>query len=172
MKVKVGQTIPAFLVRTIQGESQTIPDPSKKFTHIQFRRFSGCPICNFHLHTFSKSREDLDRASIREVVIFHSSVSEMLKYQNDIPFATVADPQKKLYKQFGVESSWRTLLHPKAIWASIKGILLGNFGVKMENGPLGLPADILIDESGRVVAVKYGEHAYDQWEVAEVLAMT
>jgi hypothetical protein len=37
------------------------------------------------------------------------------------------------------------------------------------NGVLGLPADFLIATSGRFLAVKYGEHAYDQWSVDEVL---
>jgi hypothetical protein len=49
-------------------------------------------------------------------------------------------------------------------------MFLGKMGVKIENGPLGLPADILIDRTGAVVAVKYGTHAYDQWEVLELLS--
>jgi peroxiredoxin len=171
MKVKVGEKIQPFTLVTIKGEALTVPDPARKFTHLQFRRFAGCPICNFHLHTFSKSAGTLDAAEIREIILFHSSVAEMKKYQNDIPFATVADPQKKLYKRFGVETSWRASLHPKALWAAVKGMLLGKMGVKMENGPLGLPADILLDQSGTVVAVKYGTHAYDHWEIPDLLAI-
>jgi hypothetical protein len=37
------------------------------------------------------------------------------------------------------------------------------------NGNLGLPADLLIAADGRVAAVKYGVHAYDQWSVDELL---
>jgi hypothetical protein len=37
------------------------------------------------------------------------------------------------------------------------------------NGNLGLPADLLIMGDGRVVAVKYGIHAYDQWSVDELV---
>lgn len=36
---------------------------------------------------------------------------------------------------------------------------------------LGLPADLLIAADGRVVAAKYGSHAYDQWSVDELLAL-
>ena len=50
-------------------------------------------------------------------------------------------------------------------------MFLGKMGVKMENGPLGLPADFLIAKDGTVVAAKYGTHAYDQWEVPELLAL-
>jgi peroxiredoxin len=169
MKVKVGEKITPFTVETITGNSQTVPDPSQKYTHLQFRRFSGCPICNFHLHTFSKSVGDLEAAGIKEVIMFHSSVEEMLKYQDNLPFATVADPKKKFYKQFGVETSWLASLHPKALWAGINGILIGKMGLKMENGAFGLPADILLDHMGKVIDVKYGTHADDQWEVSELL---
>jgi hypothetical protein len=38
------------------------------------------------------------------------------------------------------------------------------------NGNLGLPADMLITADGCVAAIKYGDHAYDQWSVDELLA--
>lgn len=171
MKVKVGQTIPSFTVQTLQGAQLSVPDAPQKFTHLQFRRFAGCPICNIHLHTFFKSFDQIEAAGIREVIFFHSSAKELTKYQKDIAFAAVADPKKTFYAQFGVGQSIWASLHPRALWAAIKGLLLGKFGLKMENGSLGLPADILIDQKGTVVAVKYGTHAYDQWEVPELLAI-
>jgi hypothetical protein len=36
-------------------------------------------------------------------------------------------------------------------------------------GQLGVPADFLIASDGRVIAAKYGQHAYDQWTVDELL---
>jgi hypothetical protein len=94
---------------------------------------------------------------------------EMRKYQDNLPFATVADPTMKLYRQFGVEKSWLASMHLKALWSAFKGILLGKMGLKAENGIFGLPADILLDQMGVVIAVKYGSHADDQWEVSELL---
>jgi hypothetical protein len=41
---------------------------------------------------------------------------------------------------------------------------------KQDGGHLGLPADFLVEPGGRVLAAKYGEHAYDQWSVDELLA--
>lgn len=38
-------------------------------------------------------------------------------------------------------------------------------------GRLGLPADFLIGPDGRILAAKYGEHAYDQWPVDELLRL-
>jgi hypothetical protein len=41
--------------------------------------------------------------------------------------------------------------------------------VKPTGGRFGLPADFLIAPDGRVAALKYGRHAYDQWTVDELL---
>ena len=35
----------------------------------------------------------------------------------------------------------------------------------------GLPADFLIDTNGQIQAIKYGMHAYDQWNFDELLAI-
>jgi hypothetical protein len=40
-----------------------------------------------------------------------------------------------------------------------------------ENGSFGLPGDFLIASDGRVIASKYGAHAFDQWSVDEVLEL-
>jgi hypothetical protein len=37
---------------------------------------------------------------------------------------------------------------------------------------LGLPADFLIASDGTVIAAKYGQYAYDQWSVDDLLART
>jgi hypothetical protein len=34
-----------------------------------------------------------------------------------------------------------------------------------------MPADFLIARDGRVIASKYGNHAYDQWSVDELLEL-
>jgi len=44
-------------------------------------------------------------------------------------------------------------------------------GLRAEGGRLGLPADFLIAAEGRLLACKYGEHAYDQWSVEDLLAL-
>ena len=40
--------------------------------------------------------------------------------------------------------------------------------VKPTGGRFGLPADFLIAPDGRIAAVKYGKHTYDQWTVDEL----
>jgi hypothetical protein len=48
----------------------------------------------------------------------------------------------------------------------------GHFALRLGGGgPFGLPADFLIEPSGRISAVKYGTDAYDQWSVDELLGL-
>jgi len=159
------------MLQTLSGDSLALPGGGPELIHLQFRRFAGCPICNTHLRGFMKRADDITSAGIREVVFFHSSAEELHKHQTDLPFPVIPDPAKTHYRAFGVESSLTAMLHPKALWAALQSVVRGKLGVNMENGPLGLPADFLLSSTGKVLAVKYGAHAYDQWEVDELLAL-
>src|SRR5216684_1886409 len=46
--------------------------------------------------------EEIVAASIREVVVFHSTAEGLLPHAGDLPFAVIADPDKRLYIEFGV----------------------------------------------------------------------
>lgn len=172
MKLTVGAVFPATSMNSIHGKPIQIPDASARFVHLQFRRFAGCPVCNFHLHSLSKRFTDIEAAGVREVAVFHSSREEMLKYQAQLPFDCVADPSKTLYRQFGVEASLLAPLHPAVLWAGFRGVLTtGKFYKKAENGIFGLPADFLIGQNGVVIAAHYGTHAYDNWNADDLLRL-
>lgn len=103
-RVTVGEQFPTLLLRGLNDEPVQIPDPTGALTHLQFRRFAGCPVCNLHLRSISGRIEEINTAGIREVVVFHSTAAELRKYQDDMPFAVVGDPDKDLYRRFGVEA--------------------------------------------------------------------
>ena len=179
-RITVGEQFPDLRLTAITGDGVVVPDPDRALTHLQFRRFAGCPICNLHLASISARLDDITAAGIREVVVFHSTPAELSKYQDGMPFAVIGDPDKALYRRFGVEASAKAVLKPGA-WRALPGGYghavrtavtkrRGLLPVHPTNGNLGLPADLLIGADGRVVAVKYGQHAYDQWSVDELLA--
>jgi peroxiredoxin len=158
-------------LRTIQGKAVRLPDADAPWTHLQFRRYAGCPICNLHVRSLARSAGELKARGIREVIVFHSSAEAMLPYQGDLPFDVIADPGKDLYKRFGVETSWRAFVNFGSLVAAIKGMSVAKPTTLAENGRLGLPADVLIGRDGRVAAAKYGTTADDQWSVAELLSL-
>ena len=168
---KAGEFVEPRTVESIRGPTVPIP-PAAHFMHLQFRRFAGCPICNLHLRSFIRRHDELLAHQIQEVAVFHSPKSAMLEHQASAPFPFVADPEKKLYKAFGVESSLLSLLDPRAWPAAIKGLLRAGPGLPSRGESVrGLPADFLIDSSGKIVALKYGAHASDQWGFDEVLEL-
>jgi AhpC/TSA family len=150
-----------------------IPEP-ERLVHLQFRRYAGCPICNMHLRSITQHHDEILAAGIREVVVFHSSAETMLGFQGELPFAAIPDPNKELYAEFGVGSSLKAVLNPRAPLAgfrarSVVHSVRGAMGIGEKH--LGLPADFLIGPDGLVLAAKYGKHASDQWSVDELLEL-
>ena len=179
-RIADGDTFGARELTTIRGDTVRIPDP-EHLVHLQFRRFAGCPVCNLHLRSMVTRNGEIVDAGIREVVLFHSSADDLRRYEDDLPFSVVADPERKLYREFGVESSARSLLHP-GVWGPARrglGKAVARSARRRQpvppltpqGGPLGLPADVLIAGDGLVLASKYGVHAYDQWSVDKLLEL-
>ncbi|MFD3581918.1 peroxiredoxin-like family protein [Streptomyces sp. NPDC058683] len=175
-----GSTVPRRGLTTVSGDPVTVPDPARPI-HLQFRRFAGCPVCNLHLRSVVRRHHEIEAAGIREVVVFHSPAEELRPHTADLPFAVVADPDKRLYREFGVEQSPRALLDPRAWGPIVRAVVSGTWHVlrgrehlpanSPHGGRLGLPADFLIAPDGQVLATKHGEHAYDQWSVDELLEL-
>lgn len=179
-KLISGDVVGPRQFETISGAQVSLPDPSR-LVHLQFRRFAGCPVCNLHLHSMMRRQSEIDAAGIREIVFFHSSAEDLREHAATFPFAVVADPDKKVYAAFGVESAARALLDPRGWGAiasglarSIPAVVAGREAAPSLNphgGRYGLPADFLIAPDGRVIASKYGEYVDDKWSVDELLAL-
>ena len=83
-QVQVNDPIRPRELTTIQGEQITIPVPEFR-THLQFRRFAGCPGCNLHLRSIAKRHDEILGAGLREVVVFYSSAQAMKPHQLESP---------------------------------------------------------------------------------------
>jgi len=179
-KFATGDRVAPHALLDAFGRLVAVPDGSR-VTHLQFRRFAGCPICNLHLRSFVRRIGEIEAAGVNEVAVFHSTPEEMRRYEADLPFAVIGDPERKLYREFGVEAGPQALANVRAVLAILRttgmvtgtllrtGKLAANFSP--HGGRLGLPADFMIAPDGRVMAAKYGAHADDQWSVDDVLAL-
>ena len=172
-RLQAGDTFIPRELTALAGGTVRIPDP-RKLVHLQMRRYAGCPICSLHLRSFVRRKDDLDRAGVREVAVFHSSAEALRKVHAELPFDVVPDPRRQLYAALGVTTSPLALLHPRGLRAALRAAfsrasVAPSAGVA--DGPFGLPADFLVAPSGRTVAVKYGVHADDQWSIDDLVAI-
>jgi len=175
----VGEQAPVTSFMSIANGAIRAQDDDRPL-HLQFRRFAGCPICHLHLHSFLRRASELD-PYVREVVFFHSSVEELRPHLAHLPPVTIADPDKRIYRAFGVEAGRRALLHPKAILAALLSSAVASYRIVQgrqalparlpQGGRFGLPADFLVSRAGRILACHYGLHADDQWSVDDVLEL-
>ena len=179
-RLAAGQPIGPLTLETIDGRRIDLTRPGG-LTHVQFRRFAGCPLCDLHLRSFARRLSELEAAGISEIVLFHSAAEPLRRHAGDLPFAIVADPDRRHFRRFGVETGARALLDPRvwgpilvALGRSLARVIAGRAPMPPHNpreGRLGLPADFLIDAEGRILACRYGSHAYDQWSVDALLAL-
>src|SRR5205809_6995761 len=98
-KARVGDAFQTLELTATSGQLVTIPDPAGDFVHLQFRRFAGCPICNLHLRSVVRRYGEIRAACIREVVVFHSTVAELAKHENELPCPLIAHPEWQLYQR-------------------------------------------------------------------------
>lgn len=170
-KRQSGELITNRVWQDVQGNQIIIPTPTG-LTHLQFRRYSGCAVCNLHLQSFISRQQELRTAGINEIVIFNSARERILDDMAESPLPIIADPRKYLYSEFGVETSPLAVFNPRVWLPAIKGAL--KFGVQLprdQETMNGLPADFLIDIQGKIIAAHYGTHAYDQWSIEELLKL-
>lgn len=178
--IRPGSVVDRHHLTTVTGSEVAVPD-AERLIHLQFRRFAGCPVCNLHLRSIVRRHAEIQAAGVREVVLFHSPADELREHTEDLPFAVVADPDKRLYREFGVEAAPRSMLSPRAWLPILRAVLRSSWAILRgrerppaavpHGGRFGLPADFLIAPDGRVIAAKYGEHVYDQWSVDELLSL-
>ena len=172
-KIQIGDVVRPRKLLTTDATPLALPD-ARRLIHLQFRRFAGCPFCSVHMAQLQRRHADIAAAGIREVVVFRATAAALQKHHAALPFALIADPEDALYAEFGVGCGLRAVLNPRVLLMALPAIIrqlprLPGLPARGK-GVLGLPADFLIAADGRVLALKYGRHADDQWSVDELLA--
>jgi peroxiredoxin len=140
-RLRAGDTFVARDLPALAGGTVRIPD-SRKLVHLQMRRYAGCPICSLHLRSFVRRKDDLDRAGVHEVAVFHSSAEELRRVHAELPFDVVPDPGRQLYAALGVKTSPLALFHPRGLLAAVRAAFSrasADPRAGVGDGPFGLP---------------------------------
>ena len=157
MRLHVGDKIPAFQVTDTEGQPHSADRYKGELLLLSFFRYAACPLCNLRVHELARLAPVLKQKGLHILAFFESEparVKEIVGKQKP-PFPLIGDPQRVVYKKYGVESSWKgfTLggFSPRILRALAYGFLPG----KMENDIALLPADFLVGPDGRILAAYY-----------------
>tara|TARA_R110002033_G_scaffold37974_1_gene77165 strand:+ start:15720 stop:16301 length:582 start_codon:yes stop_codon:yes gene_type:complete len=173
-KLKEGDNAPYFTVNDIYGNKVVIPSKSK--TLLAFMRYAGCPICNFRMHQLIENHNNLVSNGFQLIVIYQSSDPTLREYLKDenLSITVVGDPNRKLYKKYGVEPSfWKTLgsAFKKNTYKHKKegGKLFGSSRPKRDGNITGIPADFIISENGSIIKAYYGKTISDHLPLKDII---
>jgi thioredoxin-dependent peroxiredoxin len=99
------------------------------------------------------------------VAVFGSPKQEVIKASeiHKTTFHMVADKEKKMYKEYGVKSSFWGMMRGMTLRlpSVIKALALGYIPKNPNGQMMSMPADFLIDPSGKVILAYYGRDEGD-----------
>jgi peroxiredoxin len=175
MRLKLGTTAPAFTGTSLTGKTVSLEQVAGRKVLLKFYRFASCPICTLHLREFIRRFDEIRATGLTPVVVFHSPKEKIEEgYQPGLPFEIVADPDKRAFKAYGVESSLGGMFSWDVMRDYARAMANGIFSRPLghEGGIQGHPADFVIDERGTIVYARYGRNYADTLTVDGVLALT
>ena len=175
MRLKTGDQAIPFSVETIEGNNISLKDFAGKPLLLMFFRYASCPMCNLRLRDFAQHFPRLHEQGLEVVSFFHSPARNIRANagKRHYPFHLVADPHFKVYRSYGIETSWLrfflSMVLPSFYVDWIRAMRYGIWGgVDWQMGKM--PADFLIGLDGRIVKAHYGREMGDHLPVTEVEA--
>lgn len=171
-KVKVGDKITELFLPMLDGKRFEINQLAGKRYLLSFHRFATCPFCNLRIHQLIQQADNWPQ-QFTVVAIFDSSLADLqaTSEKHQAPFYILADQTNQYYRQFAVERSWLKTLKggvirlPQLCYAMfVKGYFPWKISGKLHTMPL----DILVDETGVVVEVQYGQDEGDHIDITRI----
>ena len=176
MRLEKGQTMPDFKVEDIFGNKISSNQYKGKNLMISFYRYASCPLCNLRIHELKEKYEYFKGKKLSILAFFQSPKESILEFVGklDAPFPIIADPERNIYKKFGVEESnykkfLKGLLQKDKFRKAAKLLRPLNLGKgKPEGSRYLVPADFLIDKNLIIQKVYYGKDISDHIPINEI----
>ncbi len=172
MRLTDGQTAPDFTVNDVKGNPVSLSTYKNQYVLLSFFRYAGCPFCNITLMRLIERYDNFSKRGLQTVAFFQSNDESIDTYVSarNPPFPVVADPDKTIYNQYGVESSVagaaKSLLSlPATVVAMMKGQVVQG---KIDGDGFLMPAQFIIGPDSTVVKAHYGTSFADKIPLFEI----
>lgn len=174
MKIREGQFVKDFTVTDIENKEVKLSDFKGQKIILSFYRNVSCPFCNRRVHKLMGMNYKLKESGVQMLFFFESSnekISSSVFHQGVNPWPVIGDPDKLVYKLYGVEQSvtkmMRTMVSSNMLKAQ-KDVADLNLPNDKDASKTLIPADIFIGEDFKVVKAHYGKHIDDHVDIDEL----
>ena len=171
MRIKPGQSAKNFSSEDLAGNTVALNDYKGQRLMLSFYRYAACPLCNLRVHHLIQHYAALIEKNLQLVAVFQSPRESILKYagKQKAPFPIIPDPQRRLYRLYGVESSWAGFIKGSMRLSLVTSALMKGFWPgKMEGIKSMVPADFLIGPDLTVQVAYYGKDIGDHLPVERI----
>ncbi len=170
MKLRVGDAAPAVVLEALDGSRLECHLPGGPVV-VSFTRHAGCPVCQLHVGRIAAAMPEFRARSCAVWMVFQSAPARLHAAMAEWRpgFLAVADPSAVLYDAFGVGTSLSGYLHPRSVLALARATLAGKRHRASEGRETQMPADFVLDPTGRIVLAHLGGNVGDHVPVATLL---
>ena len=140
---------------------------------IAFFRHAGCPFCNLRVHSLTKIHQEMKEKGLEMIFFFESPEKVLLRstfHQEVSPIPLIADPEKKVYAEYGIESSG--IISAKSHLTTFVQTAYKAFktkvpihGMKEGESINTIPAEFLVDENGMIKKLHYSKSLTDRMDL-------
>jgi peroxiredoxin len=160
-----GDTAPLFAVSDIRGNKIELKKYRGSLVWIIFYRYPGCPACNLHLNSVQNRYQDLKQNHVEVIAVFESpkeSFANATLNGRPLPdFPLIADPNRDLYRLYGVNRSLFGFVSLKSTVELISSLWRGGRQRKITGNLLQMPADFFVGPKGVLDFCYYGRSLGD-----------
>lgn len=171
MRLKAGQLAPEFIMQDITGSQVSLAQYRGRKVLLSFNRAAVCPLCNLRTWQLIRHHAEYQWRGLGVIAFFESSPQRTHQYldQMEAPYPIIADLDRKVYSQYGLENSLLGVLRARLgrrrdyREASRYNINAGDVRSVLDAGSAfaRMPADFLIGPDGRIRVAYYGKDAGD-----------
>jgi thioredoxin-dependent peroxiredoxin len=164
----IGEKAPDFALENLAGETVHLAQFAGKKVLLSFLRNAECAICNLWVATTTKRAPDWRAHGLEVIAVFESSVEKLrTQFEGRLPpFQVLADPDGSVHDTFGSRTDperVQAIIASGAADAALVRAAAAGFLPRREAGAnfFRLPAEILLEKDGRLVAVQVAEGVAD-----------
>jgi peroxiredoxin len=175
-QLMVGDAAPEITLPAIDGSTFDMFNMRGKKVILTFFRFSSCPLCNMRIRRITQRWNEFSNDTVM-VGVFDAGVGELQKRmkKHEVPFTIVADEHYDHFEKNGVKKSFGKFMWgaAKSPFTLLQATLRGYVPLTLSISKLStIPADILIDEHGKVVEAHYCKDTADHMPIDRMIAFS